>query len=286
MDLGLHLPQIGRIAGPEALRRVAAHAEDAGFASLWVSDHITFPEDATSRYPYSKDGSFPVPFDAPFLDPISTVAFVAAVTRRVLLGTSVLVLPLRRPVELAKQITSLQALSGERFVLGAGSGWLEEEFVAVGASFVGRGDALEVAISTLRSFVEGTATCAALGGSTLLMEPRPTAAPPLWLGGSGARALARAGRLADAWHAPGGGDVDALATSMAVVRDHAERAGRPPDDVALTTRLGVRPTGVDRLLPRLDALAGIGCTHVVLDPIADDAITVLRLIDELAGRAR
>jgi probable F420-dependent oxidoreductase len=282
MELGLHLPQIGPMAGAAAIQRVAAHAEQGGLASLWVSDHVTFPCESKSTYPYSADGTFPVPLDAAFLDPLVTLSFAAAITQTVRLGTSVLVVPLRRTAVLAKQITSLQVLCGERLIFGAGVGWLEEEFVAVGADFANRGTHFEQAIEQLRAFLTGTATCDALGGTALLMEPRPQVPPPVWIGGSGRRALERAGRLADAWHAPGGGgDPAALLGAMQIVGDSAERAGRARGDVSLTTRMAVRP-GAATVRARLDALRNIGCSHVVLDPVAPDTDTVLRIVDELA----
>src|ERR1700730_15748563 len=120
MRVGIHLPQIGRKAGPEAIRRAAIQAEELGFADVWTSEHIIIPKGA------------PYPPSALFYDPILTLTWAAAFTKRVRLGTSVLVLPMRHPLPLAKELATLQNLSEGRLILGAGVGWMAAEFAALG----------------------------------------------------------------------------------------------------------------------------------------------------------
>ena len=112
MRVGIHLPHIGRKAGPEAIRRAAIQAEELGFADVWSSEHIIIPKGA------------PYPPSAIFYDPVLTLTWAAAFTKRIGLGTSVLVLPMRHPLPLAKELATLQNLSEGRLILGAGSaGW-------------------------------------------------------------------------------------------------------------------------------------------------------------------
>src|ERR1700740_739211 len=127
MRIGIHLPHIGRKAGPEAIRRAAIQAEELGFADAWSSEHIIIPKGA------------PYPPSAIFYDPVLTLTWAAAFTSKIGLGTSVLVLPMRHPLPLAKELATLQNLSAGRLILGAGVGWLEAEFAALGAPFHERG---------------------------------------------------------------------------------------------------------------------------------------------------
>src|SRR5437879_9466742 len=139
MRLGIHLPHIGRKAGPEAIRRAAVQAEQLGFSDVWVSEHIIVPRDA------------PYPPSAVFWDPVLTLTWAAACTQRVGLGTSVLVLPMRHPLPLAKELATLQNLSGGRLILGAGVGWLEAEFEALGVPFHERGRRMDEGIAMMRA---------------------------------------------------------------------------------------------------------------------------------------
>src|SRR5512146_3441497 len=139
MQLGIHLPHIGQKAGPDAIRRAAIQAEALGFADVWVSEHIIVPNERA--YPPS----------AIFWDPVLTLTWAAACTSRVGLGTSVLVLPMRHPLPLAKELATLQNLSGGRLILGAGVGWLAAEFAALGAPFHERGRRMDEGIALMRA---------------------------------------------------------------------------------------------------------------------------------------
>src|ERR1700682_4346652 len=139
MRVGIHLQQIGRKSGPEAIRRAAIQAEELGFADVWTSEHIIIPKGA------------PYPPSALFYDPVLTLTWAAAYTKRVGLGTSVLVLPMRHPLPLAKELATLQNLSGGRLTLGAGVGWLEAEFAALGVPFNERGRRTDEGIAMMRA---------------------------------------------------------------------------------------------------------------------------------------
>src|ERR1700716_2931106 len=139
MRLGIHLPQIGRKAGPEAIRRAAEQAEQLGFADVWTSEHIILPDGA------------PYPPSPLFYDPVLALTWAAACTSRVGLGTSVLVLPMRHPLPLAKELATLQNFSEGRLILGAGVGWLEAEFAALGSPFHERGRRTDEGVAMMRA---------------------------------------------------------------------------------------------------------------------------------------
>src|SRR5579862_2331208 len=188
MRLGIHLPHIGQKASADAIRRAAIQAEDLGFADVWVSEHIIVPKDRA--YPPS----------AIFWDPVLTLTWAAAVTRRVGLGTSVLVLPMRHPLPLAKELATLQNLSEGRLILGAGVGWLEAEFAALGVPFRERGRRMDEGIAMMKAvWSEDPITFPTkyipAKIDTMRMQPKPCAPIPIWIGGSSDAAIARALRL-------------------------------------------------------------------------------------------
>ena len=192
MELGIHLPHIGRKAGPEAIRCVAEQAEALGFADLWVSEHIIVP--STAPYPPS----------ANFWDPILTLTWAAAFTRRVRLGTSVLVLPMRHPLPLAKELATLQNLSQGRLILGAGVGWLEAEFAALGVPFKERGRRMDEGLALMHAvWTQDPVTFEADVIPAVVEDirslPQPEVPIPVWIGGSSDVALRRALRH-QGWH--------------------------------------------------------------------------------------
>src|SRR6201996_3150260 len=138
MQIGMHLPHAGSQATPALIKRHARQAEDMGLSDVWVSEHIIVPRDKFPRSPL-------------FYDPVLTLTWVAAVTERVRLGTSVLVLPMRHPLPLAKELATLHNLSDGRLILGAGVGWLEPEFAALGAPFHERGRRMDEGIAMMRA---------------------------------------------------------------------------------------------------------------------------------------
>jgi len=138
MQLGIHLPHAGEQATPDKIRRAAMRAEDLGFADVWVSEHIIVPRATFPRSPL-------------FYDPVLSLTWAAAVTKRVRLGTSVLVLPMRHPLPLAKELATLQNFSDGRLILGVGVGWLEAEFAALGAPFHERGRRTDEGIAMMRA---------------------------------------------------------------------------------------------------------------------------------------
>ena len=139
MRIGAKVPNSGPLPADRGIAPMAAELEAAGFESLWVSDHIVMPRHIESRYPFAADGKATWPSDTPYFDAMIALAVIATATRHAVLGTAVLVLPLRHPVELAKQAASIDVLSDGRLALGVGAGWMAEEFDALDVPFGSRG---------------------------------------------------------------------------------------------------------------------------------------------------
>jgi probable F420-dependent oxidoreductase len=282
MDWGVHLPQLGQQAGRDALVEFATKVEEWGFHSGWVSDHIAWPSSIESSYPYTADGSFPAPNVIPWLDPIGTLTFVAACTDRLRLGTTVLILGYRPPVQTAKQLATLDVLSGGRLILGVGVGWMEEEFDVLQMPFDhrgGRGDEQIEVFAALFSEPQPAYDGRFYRFPPVGFEPKPVQQPvPIWVGGSSEPAFRRAARYGHAFHAAFE-PVATIVRSWARVRQLAEEHGRDPADLQLSVRcyldfdgimdpeksLGGSPDQIDDGVGRfLDA----GVSHVLLDPVA------------------
>jgi probable F420-dependent oxidoreductase len=252
MQLGIHLPHAGEQATPALIRRYAIRAEALGFSDVWVSEHIIVPRKQFPRSPL-------------FYDPVVTLTWVAAVTQRVRLGTSVLVLPMRHPLPLAKELATLHNLSEGRLILGAGVGWLQPEFAALGAPFNERGRRMDEGIAMMRAVwsddpVTFQAKYIPAEIVDMTMLPLPVSRIPLWIGGSSDAALKRTIRLADGWH----GSRETPAEAAPIVQ--RLRAERP--EAGFTVSMRVQWNGRDQgeLRDRLAAYEAVGVQHVLVAP--------------------
>jgi probable F420-dependent oxidoreductase len=254
MKFGMHVPQIGRKASADAVSRAARQAEDLGYDGIWVNDHLAVPAGA------------PYPPSASFFEPLITLTWAAAATSRVALGTSVLVLPLRHPVHLAKELATLDLLSGGRLILGVGVGWLEEEFAAVGVPFEDRGPRSDDIIRTLRacwtedpvSYQPEVVTSKLPGIRTL---PQPGRQIPVWVGGNSGPARRRALELGDGWHG--------LRTPPGELAPAIERmrAQKGPDfTISIRLFWDALADDTDELRRDLDGYAAAGVDWLVLEP--------------------
>jgi len=264
LKIGLMFANGAAASEPGRATELAVHAESLGFESLWAVQHIAVPVRYASRYPYSEKGTIPGGNDVAIPDPLIWLSYVAAQTRSIKLATGVLVLPQQHPLVVAKQIATLDRLSGGRMIVGLGAGWLEEEFRAVGQDFASRGRRLEEGIEVLRaSWAEKPV---AFHGETLdfdevLVAPKPAQdRVPIYLGGHTERAVRRAARIADGFF-PLAVRGEKLASLIGVLRAAASREGRQVEVTAEAPRDAaearvVRDLAVDRVLAYVPARDG------------------------------
>ncbi len=272
MTYGIHLPQYGRVASGEAVSRAARHAEDLGFADVWVSDHVVHPAEQ----------SYPSPY---LLDPFATLTWAAAVTQRVRLGTSVLVVPQHNPVWLANHLASVDAMSGGRLIVGAGVGWSEREYDALGQSFTDRGRRLDEILRFLR--VAWRNDPVSFSGDHIELDdirflPKPTQEIPLWIGGGVEASFRRAVELGDGFHVVG------LKPPEVVPIVERLRRDRPEPSFTISARTGWDPQGMDPGLIREEraAFETAGVQHMVAAPWQKDLDAWLRSMDLLAEIVR
>ncbi len=236
MKVSFFLPQFGPQAGPEALATVARRAEEVGFNGLWVIERLLYPVRPQAPYPASVDGSLPVPYRRSF-DPLMTLTFVAAHTRRVRLGTSVLNLPFYNPVLLARQLATLDVLSTGRLTVSFGLGWSPDEFEAVGVPLRSRGGRAEEALRVMEAIwrdnpAEFRGRYFQLPKSYFDLKPVQQPRPPIYMAAYTPSAMARVARLADGWN-PAGVPVDGMKAMFGAIQGMAAEAGRDPHALKL-----------------------------------------------------
>jgi probable F420-dependent oxidoreductase len=197
VHVGVILPNYGKDSTPHGIRRVAELAEELGFDSVWATEHIIVGPEAVD--PYGRVYS-----------PLVTLGWIAGWTDRIGLGISIVLLPLHNPMHLAKEVSTLQELSGGRFTLGVGMGWHKDEFEFMGVEFESRGRRSDEAIRLMRALWSGEHDFEGQYWSfhNATSEPHPSPQPQIWVGGSSDRAIRRARDLGDAWHPSRGSDAD------------------------------------------------------------------------------
>ncbi|OBH27408.1 LLM class F420-dependent oxidoreductase [Mycobacterium sp. E342] len=263
MRLGLHALGIGTGADRAVIDAVASTADDCGFATLWVGEHVVMVDRPASRYPYSDDGVIAVPAQADWLDPMIALSFAAAASSRIGLATGVLLLPEHHPVVVAKQAASLDRLSGGRLTLGVGVGWSREEFAALSVPFAHRGARTAEYAAAMRTVWRDDV--ASFDGDfvsfdSIRVNPKPVRDRriPIVLGGNSDSALRRAAKWGDGWY---GFNIDGPAAARDRVGE-LERlcadSGRDPARLRLSVALR-DPKVVD-----IGALADLGIDELVL----------------------
>lgn len=271
MKFGIAFANIGPMTYPEGAAAIGQAAEAGGFESLWTVEHVLVPAGYESPYPYSPTGKMPGPDDSDIPDPLIWLTWVAAHTSTIRLGTGILILPQRNPIVVAKEIATLDRLSGGRVELGIGVGWLEEEFDALGIPFADRGRRTDDHVAVLRSlWADGEASHDSeyTRFSGAYSRPRPAQERiPITVGGHSKAAARRAGRLGDGFF-PGKGSHEELAELIAVMRATAVEHGRDPDAIEVTAG-GDGALG-SKALDEVKALADLGVSRVILPPLAFD----------------
>jgi probable F420-dependent oxidoreductase len=253
MNLGFGLPTGGTVATVDNVTRLARHAETLGYRSLWVFQRLLCPVSPLNGYYGTPNQPWPAPFRST-LDPIVSLAFLASVTERVRLGTSVLVAPFYSPIVLAKQLATLDVMSRGRLTVGLGIGWSRDEYDAAGTPWWQRGQRLEEFVQCLDAVwtheeVHFKGIFYFVPSSRVEPKPVQKPRPPILIGGYSEASFRRAGRLGDGYT---GGNMPAEKVAHIVrrVREHAERAGRDPERVIVASRGSYRvtctPQGRDR----------------------------------------
>ena len=303
MDFGWHLPCYGPLATRDNLLRVATEAERFGFESVFVSDHVALPFEQKTPYGSDRSAVFPIPPTGAFLEPLTALGLVASVTERVRLGTTVLVLPHRHPVLLAKTIATLDHLSDGRIIVGAGVGWLREEIEVFGVPFERRGGWSDEALGAMKRCwaderSKHTGEFFRFDDVGCFPKPRQKPYPPLWIGGAGPAAFRRVARFGDGFHAAWSAP-EAMGEQIREVFKECEKLGRLGTDLVFSVRAGygIRdeppregranlvgpPTFIAEQIARY---ADVGVSHIVLEARMRDLGEHLTLLHRFAEDIR
>lgn len=283
MQFGILPPyRTGVVADPAWMTSFAQTADELGFESLYVVEHVAVGAGYSTAYPYAESGRMPLAEDCPIPDPLDLLAFLAARTERIVLGTGILVLPLHHPVLLAKRLATLDVLSGGRVRLGVGVGWMREEIESVGVEFETRGRRMDESIRALRTL--WTDEVASFEGEffrfgPIVTRPQPVrpGGVPIHVGGHSAAAARRAGRLGDGFF-PLGLDGPGLQDRLAQMRTAARAADRDPAAIELT--VGGLLQATDQAA--IDAAASAGAARMVLSTTTADLSELTRQMHAFA----
>jgi probable F420-dependent oxidoreductase len=253
--LGYFLPQLGPAAGPDALTDVARRAEELGYDSLWVTERTLYPVEPSVPYVASADGSLPDAFRQ-VLDPVATLAFVAAATDRITVGPSVLNLPWYNPTLLARSLTTVDVVSKGRLRVGFGMGWSPDEYEAAGASWHRRGKRADENLEALIAIwttdpVEYEGEAFNIPKSFIGPKPVQKPHPPIYMAAYTEAAMNRVARFANGWM-PVGVPLAGMEAMLANIRETAAAHGRDGDAIELIVRANIhlseQPLGDDRFI--------------------------------------
>ncbi len=228
---------------PSSIAAVARKAEELGFESLWIPEHIILPIEYKSPYPYSSSGRLPAPPDTPLHDPMIALAYVAGITSTIKLATGIFVLPIRNPFTTAKAVASLDVLSGGRFIFGIGIGWLEEEFQAVGMSFKDRALRTREYLALMKELWTSAdpvyqGKTVSIQGFKFMPKPAQRPHPPVVFGGHTEPALKRTARLGDGWYGIAE-SLDGIRQTIGRLRALEREFGRAtPLEITISPRIG------------------------------------------------
>ena len=255
MRVGYALGNIGPIGTPDNLIRIAHHAESLGYESLWAVERLLWPVKPQTPYPVTPDGLLPKEYQN-VLDPLEALTFVAAHTKKIKLGTSVLDLPYYNPVILARRLTTLDVLSGGRLRVGLGLGWSKDEFDATGAELKDRGARADEFLQVLTAIwtanpVEFSGRFYRVPKSVIGPKPVQKPHPPVYMAAFAPAAMQRLARFADGWN-PVGVPLEAMRQMFDGIKGMAKAAGRDPARLELVVRANVEirdtPAGENRMV--------------------------------------
>ena len=300
MDFGICIPHYGKPVDIDQILGVARHAEALGFASVWVTDHLFVPRTMEIIY---RDN---------MLEPLTVLSHLAAVVSRVRLGTSVIILPYRNPIVLAKMLATIDQLSHGRLIFGAAVGWMEEEFKALKAPFAERGALSDESLRIMRAiWTKGVVSHQGdfYQYTDMQASPQPVQqpGPPIWIGGNSARARRRVAALGDGWHTSGL-QAAAMAPGCAHLQALWEQHGRPGKPV-LSARIDFAIDGVSEtvltypprpgrpartpvrgsttaIVDQLGAFQELGVEHLVFETSTQSHQSTLRTMETFMQQIR
>ena len=300
MKLSVEFPSVSYREGPAAVLKMGKAIEDIGYDHIDIFDHVVMGHPIPGRPPGPYNAAMPI------LEPFVTLGYLAAATSRVTMGTEVLVLPQREPVLVAKQVSTLDTLTGGRIRLGVGVGWQESEYEALGSNFHDRGARMDEAIALLRAYWTDAHVNYAgkhYRANEMAMEPKSPQGGrlPIWIGGASDAALRRVGRLGDGWLASRVTDAADGKRSIGAIHRHAETAGRDPNAIGLQSMVAPPPRDAEgkrfyaeheRVVARAQELQQMGFQGIAINATAifqAGARSVDAMIDALGtlhGRLR
>jgi len=279
INVGIAFANASVFADPEMAAALGELSEQYGVESLWTVEHVVIPADYKSTYPYDPSGKAPGAEKSDIPDPLIWLAYIAAKTKKVKLGTGILILPQRNPVVLAKEIATLDQLSSGRVQLGIGVGWLEEEFAAIGVPFGDRGKRTDEYVGAMRAlWTQGQASFHGdyVNFDACISLPRPPqGSVPIVVGGHTPVSARRAGRLGDGFF-PGKGTVEQLSELVTLMHSSASAAGRDGSKIELTTGAQGDPEVMKRLID-------LGFTRFIVPPPAFKAEKLPAAFERLAN---
>jgi probable F420-dependent oxidoreductase len=306
IEIGWSLQGRGTLAGKEAITTLARRAEALGYDSIWVTDRMVIPVAGTTGYPYSPTGAFPLGPDEPWLEALTAITYLATITERIRVGSSVLVIPYRNPIQTAKALATADDLSGGRVILGAGIGWWREEFAAVGVPFEDRAARTLEYLRVMKAIwtrprvtFEGRFVRIAEAGGVQPHPARPGGIP-IWIGGHSEAALRRVVDVGDGWHPLGLRPPVALHPPELAVRvrrlhELAAAAGRDPASLTVAFKGPVRfdrsarspLTGTpDQIAEDLREYVVAGVRHFVLDFSVPTVPAMVEVLERFAADVR
>jgi probable F420-dependent oxidoreductase len=280
MKIGLMFVNSGPFSQPELLAHLAVTAEKCGVESLWTVEHVVIPQGYQSPYPYAKSGKIPGGEDVAIPDPLLPLGYIAAITSKVKLATGVMILPQRNPLYVAKEMATLDLLSHGRTILGIGSGWLKEEFDALGLDFHARGARTDEAIKSLRALWSDNQSSFHgkhfdFGPVMSFPKPAQKGGVPTHVGGHSPAAARRAGRLGDGFF-PAIGEIPKLNELFAIMREEAVKSGRKAGAIELSC-MGRAS------LDTIKKFEDIGITRVVVPPPGFDKENLTRGLEQMGN---
>ncbi|MCH8025797.1 MAG: LLM class F420-dependent oxidoreductase [Chloroflexi bacterium] len=283
MKFGIFAPLVNPFATADYLQTLGPAAEERGFDSIWVAEHVLLFDEYKSRYPYANDGRIPVPPESGILDPFVALSYLAAVTNSIRLGTGICLVPQRNPVYTAKEVATLDWLSGGRFDLGIGVGWLAEEFEALDVPFEHRGSRCRAYIDVMKTLwtdpiSEYSGAYYELAPTRQFPKPIQQPHPPIHFGGESNAALRRVADLGQGWYGFNL-EADQLTERIAHLVTLLEERGRKRSDIEISVCPYLLSAGPELI----DRYQDAGVDRVILVASATEPDSLVKALDEMAS---